>query len=79
MQDGDALLRTYGRIHREHIHWLVLGGLWTFIAFHGALGLVGFRLRRGDIVRSIRLRPYNALAFCTSMAAFVLALLINPL
>ena len=51
--------------------WLVLGGLWTFIAFHGALGLVGFRLRRGDIARSIRLRPYNALAFCTSMAAFV--------
>ena len=26
-------------------HWLVLGGLWTFIAFHGALGLVGSMLQ----------------------------------
>ena len=58
--------------------WLVLGGLWTFIAFHGALGLVGFTLRLGDIARSIRLRPYNALAFCTSMAAFVFVFLIYP-
>ena len=22
--------------------WFVLGGLWTFVAFHGTLGLVGF-------------------------------------
>ena len=59
--------------------WLVLGGLWTFIAFHGALGLVGFTLRLGDIARSIRLRPYNALAFCTSMVAFLFVFLIYPL
>ena len=43
--------------------WFVLGGLWTFVAFHGTLGLVGFMLRQFEIARSIRLRPYNALAF----------------
>ena len=43
--------------------WFVLGGLWTFVAFHGTLGLVGFgfqgylpgvqlgRSRRMDLVR----------------------------
>ena len=41
--------------------WFVLGGLWTFVAFHGTLGLVGFMLRQFEIARSIRLRPYNAL------------------
>ena len=25
--------------------WLFLGGLWTFIAFHGTLGLVGSMLQ----------------------------------
>ena len=25
--------------------WFVLGGLWTFVAFHGTLGLVGFSWR----------------------------------
>ena len=53
-------------------HWLVLGGLWTFVAFHGALGLVGFRLRLVDIALRIRLWTCNALAFCTSMAGMVL-------
>ena len=42
-------------------NWLVLGGLWTFAAFHGTLGLVGFMLRLGDIARSIRLWTCNAL------------------
>ena len=26
--------------------WLAVGGLWTFVALHGALGLVGFMLRQ---------------------------------
>ena len=59
--------------------WLVLGGLWTFIAFHGALGLVGFMLRQFEIARSIRLRPYNALAFSAPIAVFVSVFLIYPL
>ena len=25
--------------------WFVLGGLWTFVAFHGTLGLVGATVR----------------------------------
>ena len=48
--------------------WFVLGGLWTFVAFHGTLGLVGFMLRQFEIARSIRLRPYNALAFSAPIA-----------
>ena len=34
-------------------------------------------LRMVDIAGSIRLRPYNALAFCASMAAFVFVLLMT--
>ena len=26
--------------------WLAVGGLWTFVALHGSLGLVGFMLRQ---------------------------------
>ena len=59
--------------------WLVLGGLWTFVAFHGALGLVGFMLRQFEIARSIRLRPYNALAFSAAIAVFMSVFLIYPL
>ena len=36
-------------------------------------------LRLVDIAGSIRLRPYNALAFCASMAAFVFVLLMKPI
>ena len=35
--------------------WLTLGGLWTFTALHGSLGLVGFMLRQFEIARAIRL------------------------
>ena len=57
----------------------ISGGLWIFIAFHGALGLVGFMLRQFEIARSIRLRPYNALAFSAPIAVFVSVFLIYPL
>ena len=59
--------------------WFVLGGLWTFVAFHGTLGLVGFMLRQFEIARSIRLRPYNALAFSAPIAVFVSVFLVYPL
>ena len=59
--------------------WFVIGGLWTFVAFHGALGLVGFMLRQFEIARSVRLRPYNALAFSAPIAVFVSVFLVYPL
>ena len=59
--------------------WFNLGGLWTFIALHGTLGLAGFMLRQFEIARSIRLRPYNALAFSAPIAVFVSVFLIYPL
>ena len=59
--------------------WFVLGGLWTFVAFHGTLGLVGFMLRQFEIARSIRLRPYNALAFSAPIAVFVSVFIVYPL
>ena len=42
-------------------------------------GLVGFMLRQFEIARSIRLRPYNALAFSAPIAVFVSVFLIYPL
>ena len=53
--------------------------IWTFVAFHGTLGLVGFMLRQFEIARSIRLRPYNALAFSAPIAVFVSVFLVYPL
>lgn len=49
------------------------------MAFHGTLGLVGFMLRQFEIARSIRLRPYNALAFSAPIAVFVSVFLVYPL
>ena len=49
------------------------------VAFHGTLGLVGFMLRQFEIARSIRLRPYNALAFSAPIAVFVSVFLVYPL
>ena len=31
------------------IRWFQLGGLWNFVAFHGAFGLIGFMLRQFEI------------------------------
>jgi len=59
--------------------WCQLGGLWTFVAFHGALGLIGFMLRQFELARAIRLRPYNAIAFSAPIAVFVSVFLIYPL
>jgi photosystem II P680 reaction center D2 protein len=59
--------------------WFQLGGLWTFIALHGAFALIGFMLRQFEIARSVRLRPYNAIAFSAPIAVFVSVFLIYPL
>merc|ERR1712151_860376 len=47
--------------------WFQLGGLWTFIALHGAFGLIGFMLRQFEI------------AFSAPISVFVSVFLIYPL
>jgi photosystem II P680 reaction center D2 protein len=66
---------TQGNITR----WFQIGGLWTFVALHGAFALIGFMLRQFEIARSVRLRPYNAIAFSAPISVFVSVFLIYPL
>jgi photosystem II P680 reaction center D2 protein len=63
----------------DFTRWCQLGGLWTFVALHGAFGLIGFMLRQFEIARSVNLRPYNAIAFSAPIAVFVSVFLIYPL
>ena len=60
------------------IRWFQLGGLWNFVAFHGAFGLIGFMLRQFEIAGLVGIRPYNALAFSV-IAVFTSIFLIYPL
>jgi photosystem II P680 reaction center D2 protein len=59
--------------------WFQLGGLWPFVALHGAFALIGFMLRQFEIAQSLKLRPYNAIAFSAPIAVFVSVFLIYPL
>jgi photosystem II P680 reaction center D2 protein len=59
--------------------WFQLGGLWAFVALHGAFALIGFILRQFEIARSVCLRPYNAIAFSAPISVFVSVFLIYPL
>ena len=58
---------------------LQLGGLWSFVALHGAFALIGFMLRQFELARLIGIRPYNAIAFSGPIAVFVSVFLIYPL
>jgi len=59
-----SLLLLWGpEAQGDFTRWCQLGGLWTFVAFHGAFGLIGFMLRQFELARSVGLRPYNAIAF----------------
>ncbi|KAF4394173.1 hypothetical protein F8388_005807 [Cannabis sativa] len=58
---------------------LLIGGLWTFVALHGAFALIGFMLLQFELARSVQLRPYNAIAFSGPIAVFVSVFLIYPL
>jgi photosystem II P680 reaction center D2 protein len=51
----------------------------VFVALHGAFALIGFILRQFEIARSVRLRPYNAIAFSAPISVFVSVFLIYPL
>jgi photosystem II P680 reaction center D2 protein len=77
---GHSLILLWGREAQGDLtRWFQLGGLWTFVALHGAFGLIGFILRQFEIARSVRLRPYNAIAFSAPIAVFVSVFLIYPL
>lgn len=77
---GHSLLFLWGpEAGGDFTRWCQLGGLWTFTALHGALGLIGFMLRQFEIARAIKLRPYNAIAFSGPISIFVSVFLIYPL
>ena len=63
----------------DFIRWCQLGGLWAFVALHGAFALIGFMLRQFELARLIGIRPYNAIAFSGPIAVFVSVFLIYPL
>ena len=61
------------------MRWVQLGGLWPFVALHGAFSLIGFMLRQFEIARLVGIRPYNAIAFSGPIAVFVSVFLMYPL
>nr|AGQ03783.1 photosystem II protein D2 [Botrychium strictum] len=75
-----SLLLLWGpEAQGDFTRWCQLGGLWTFVAFHGSFGLIGFMLRQFELARSVQLRPYNAIAFSGPIAVFVSVFSIYPL
>ena len=48
------------RNDRLFTRWSLIEGLWSFLAFHGLFGLVGFCLHQFEIASLVRIRPYNA-------------------
>ena len=77
---GHSLILLWGpEAQGDFTRWLQIGGLWTFIALHGAFSLIGFCLRQFEIARSVKIRPYNAIAFSGPISVFVSVFLIYPL
>merc|ERR1711939_751545 len=77
---GHNLLLLWGpEAQGDFARWCQLGGLWAFVALHGSFGLIGFMLRQFEIARSVKLRPYNAIAFSAPISVFVSVFLIYPL
>nr|AJB98542.1 photosystem II protein D2 [Botrychium sp. ternatum/japonicum] len=75
-----SLLLLWGpEAQGDFTRWCQLGGLWTFVAFHGSFGLIGSMSRQFELARSVQLRPYNAIAFSGPIAVFVSVFLIYPL
>ena len=77
---GHSLLLLWGpESQGDFQRWCQLGGLWNFVALHGAFALIGFMLRQFEISRLVGIRPYNAIAFSGPIAVFVSVFLIYPL
>ena len=55
---GHSLLLLWGpESQGDFQRWLQLGGLWNFVALHGAFALIGFMLRQFELARLIGIRP----------------------
>ena len=77
---GHSLLLLWGpESQGDFQRWCQLGGLWNFVALHGAFALIGFMLRQFEISRLVGIRPYNAIAFSGPIAVFTSVFLIYPL
>jgi photosystem II P680 reaction center D2 protein len=77
---GHSLILLWGpEAQGDFTRWCQIGGLWTFIALHGAFGLIGFCLRQFEIARLVGIRPYNAIAFSGPISIFLSVFLIYPL
>jgi photosystem II P680 reaction center D2 protein len=77
---GHSLLLLWGPEAQGYFtRWVLMGGLWTFIAFHGLFGVIGFCLRQFEIARLVNIRPYNALAFSGPIAVYTSVFLVYPL
>ena len=77
---GHSLLLLWGpEAQGSFVRWVQLGGLWPFVALHGAFALIGFMLRQFEIARLVGIRPYNAIAFSGPIAVFVSVFLMYPL
>jgi photosystem II P680 reaction center D2 protein len=77
---GHSLLLLWGpEAQGDFVRWVQLGGLWPFVALHGAFALIGFMLRQFEIARLVGIRPYNAIAFSGPIAVFVSVFLMYPL
>jgi photosystem II P680 reaction center D2 protein len=49
---GHSLLFLWGpEAQGQFSRWVLMGGLWTFIAIHGILGVIGFCLQQFEIAR----------------------------
>lgn len=77
---GHSLVLLWGpEAQGDFTRWCQIGGLWTFLALHGAFALIGFMLRQFEIARLVGIRPYNAIAFSGPIAVFVSVFLMYPL
>ncbi|CAN4101845.1 unnamed protein product [Withania somnifera] len=75
-----SLLLLWGpEAQGDFTRWCQLGVSWTFVALHGAFGLIGFMLRQFELARYVQLRPYNAIAFSRSNCRFCFVFPIYPL
>jgi len=70
---GHSLLLLWGpEAQGDFVRWCQLGGLWAFVALHGAFALIGFMLRQFELARLIGIRPYNAIAFLVRLLSLCL-------
>ena len=77
---GHSLIVLWGpEVHGQVTRWFLIGGLFTFIAFHSLFDLTGFSLRQYEIAALLQVRPYNAIAFTGPIITFFTVFPVYPL